>query len=65
MQSLQGTRHGDNRGTIERILRRPDASSGTPRAHAIDRWIFVGMAAWFILIVLVGFIPDAIGRLRW
>jgi hypothetical protein len=40
--------------------RRPDALSGTPRAHAIDRWIFVGMAAWFIAIVLAGFIPDSI-----
>ena len=39
---------------------RPDGLSGTPRAHAIDRWIFVGMAAWFILIVLVGFIPDSV-----
>jgi len=39
--------------------RRPDLLSGTPRAHAIDRWIFVGMAAWFIVVVLVGFIPDA------
>jgi hypothetical protein len=39
---------------------RPDALSGTPRAHAIDRWIFVGMAAWFIAIVLTGFIPDSI-----
>jgi hypothetical protein len=38
----------------------PDALSGTPRAHALDRWIFVAMAAWFIAIVLVGFIPDAI-----
>jgi len=37
-----------------------DALSGTPRAHAIDRWIFVGMAAWFIAIVLTGFIPDSI-----
>lgn len=41
--------------------RRPDLLSGTPRAGFVDRWIFVGMAAWFILIVLVGFIPDAIG----
>ena len=41
---------------------RPDRLSGTPRAHAIDRWIFVAMAAWFIVIVLVGFIPDAIGK---
>jgi hypothetical protein len=38
---------------------RPDRLAGTPRAHAVDRWIFVGMAAWFIAIVLVGFIPDA------
>lgn len=40
--------------------RRPDGLSGTPRAHAIDRWIFVGMAAWFIAIVLIGFVPDSI-----
>lgn len=39
---------------------RADALSGTPRAHAIDRWIFVFMAAWFIAIVLTGFIPDSI-----
>ncbi len=37
-----------------------DALSGTPRAHAVDRWIFVFMAAWFIAIVLAGFIPDSI-----
>ena len=42
--------------------RRPDILSGTPRAHAIDRWIFVAMATWFIAIVLIGFIPDAIGK---
>ena len=40
--------------------RPPDALSGTPRAHAIDRWIFVITAAWFIAIVLTGFIPDSI-----
>jgi hypothetical protein len=40
--------------------RRPDLLSGTPRAHAIDRWIFVFTAAWFILIVLVGFVPDSV-----
>jgi hypothetical protein len=39
---------------------KPDVLSGTPRAHAIDRWIFVITAAWFILIVLTGFIPDSI-----
>lgn len=42
---------------------RPDLLSGTPRAHAIDRWIFVAMAAWFIVIVLVGFIPDALMKI--
>lgn len=41
---------------------RPDVLSGTPRAHSIDRWIFVAMAAWFIVIVLTGFIPDALGK---
>jgi hypothetical protein len=40
--------------------RRPDLLSGTPRAHSIDRWIFVAMAAWFIVIVLTGFIPDSV-----
>ena len=43
--------------------RRPDLLSGTPRAHAIDRWIFVAMAAWFIVVVLVGFIPDALMKI--
>ena len=44
--------------------RRPDQLSGTPRAHAVDRWIFVAMAAWFIAITLTGFIPDAIGKVE-
>lgn len=39
---------------------RPDFLSGTPRAGFIDRWIFVFMAAWFIAIVLTGFIPDSL-----
>jgi len=42
--------------------RRPDCLTGTERAHALDRWIFVGMAAWFIAIVLAGFIPDSIDK---
>jgi hypothetical protein len=41
--------------------RRPDLLSGTPRAGFVDRWIFVFMASWFIAIVLLGFVPDAIG----
>lgn len=47
-------------GTSPLRQRRPDLLSGTPRAHAIDRWIFVAVAAWFIAIVLTGFVPDAI-----
>lgn len=31
-----------------------------PVARAIDRWIYVFMAGWFIVIALVGFIPDAL-----
>jgi hypothetical protein len=42
---------------------RPDILSGTPRAHSIDRWIFVFMAAWFIVIVLTGFVPDSLKRI--
>lgn len=43
--------------------RRLDLLSGTPRAHSIDRWIFVVMAAWFIAVVLAGFIPDALMKI--
>ena len=39
--------------------RLPDQLSGTPRAHSIDRWIFVAMAVWYIAIVLTGFLPDS------
>ena len=44
--------------------RKPDLLSGTPRAHAIDRWIFVFMAAWYIAIVLAGFIPDSLMKVE-
>lgn len=50
-------------GKISLKERRPDVLSGTPRAHSIDRWIFVAMAAWFIVIVLAGFVPDALGKI--
>ena len=44
---------------LPRLLhKRPDLLSGTPRAHELDRWIFVFMAVWFIAIVLAGFVPD-------
>ncbi len=42
----------------------PDVLLGTPRAHALDRWIFVVMAAWFILITLTGFIPDSLMKIE-
>ena len=51
-------------GTFSSRDRRPDLLSGTVRAHAIDRWIFVFMATWFIAIVLVGFIPDAVMKVQ-
>jgi len=56
MATIAGTR-----GLVERG---PDVLSGTPRAHSIDRWIFVFMAAWFIAIVLAGFIPDSLMKVE-
>jgi len=44
--------------------RHRDLLTGTPRAHALDRWIFVFMAAWFIAIVLTGFIPDSLMKIE-
>ena len=41
---------------------RPDHLSGTPRAHKVDRWIYVFTAASFIVIVLAGFIPSSIEK---
>jgi hypothetical protein len=42
---------------------RSDRLSGTPRARAMDRWIYVFTAASFIVITLVGFIPDSVGKI--
>lgn len=42
---------------------RPDLLSGTPRAHALDRWIYVITAASFIVIVLAGFIPSSLDKI--
>jgi len=36
---------------------------GNAATNAIDRWIYVFMAAFFILITLTGFIPDSIAKL--
>jgi hypothetical protein len=43
--------------------RPPDRLSGTPRAHALDRWIYVITAASFIAIVLAGFIPSSLAKI--
>ena len=37
--------------------------SGSPLARAIDRWIYVYMAASFVVVTLVGFIPDSIMKI--
>ena len=42
----------------------PDVLLGTPRAHALDRWIFVVMAVWFIVLALTGFIPDSLMKIE-
>lgn len=50
-------------GTIAGAARRPDRLSGTPRAHALDRWIYVVTAAGFVAIVLAGFIPSSLAKI--
>lgn len=47
-----------------RTDRPTDRLTGTPRAHGLDRWIFVATAALYILIVLVGFIPDSLIKIE-
>lgn len=44
--------------------RRQDILSGTPRAHAIDRWIYVFTAASFVVVTLTGFIPDSLMKIE-
>jgi hypothetical protein len=46
-------------GASEGTASAQDCLSGTARAHAIDRWIFVFTAASLIAIVFTGFIPDS------
>jgi hypothetical protein len=42
------------------VDRRQPEHQPNPVARSIDRWIYVFMAGWFIVIVLVGFVPDAL-----
>lgn len=37
-----------------------DRQSDNRIGRAIDRWIFVFMAGWFLVVTLAGFVPDAI-----
>ena len=50
-------------GTLIQEERRRDHLSGTPRAYAIDRWIYVITAASFVVIVLTGFIPSSLAKI--
>lgn len=61
-------REGEN--AMATVLRQPipedrlqDHLSGTNRAHALDRWIYVVSVALFLVIVLVGFIPDSLMKI--
>ena len=47
---------------VERDVR-PDILSGTPRAHAVDRWIYVFTAASYIAITLAGFVPSSLAKI--
>lgn len=53
--------------TVARLIgnteSRPDILSGTARAHAVDRWIYVFTAASFVAIVLAGFIPSSLEKI--
>lgn len=42
----------------------PQQSSSSPLARAIDRWIWVFMAAFFVAITLTGFIPDSLMKIE-
>jgi len=50
-------------GVIAEKARVPDVLSGTPRAHSVDRWIYVLTAASFTVIILAGFIPSSLGKI--
>ncbi len=41
----------------------PEARSGKLIAQAVDRWIYVFMAASFIAYTLIGFVPDSLAKI--
>jgi hypothetical protein len=42
---------------------RVDMLTGTPRAHAVDRWIYVFMAVTLVVVTLIGFVPDSFTKM--
>lgn len=50
-------------GAISERQVRQDLLSGTPRAHPVDRWIYVFTAASLIVITLAGFIPSSLAKI--
>ena len=42
---------------------RPDRLTGTPRAAFVDRWIYVMTVSLFMLLVLLGFVPDSLTKI--
>src|SRR5262245_4473613 len=66
-KGLTRQRRRDAMATLadRRVEREPkiDVLSGTPRANPIDRWIFVSMAVWFIVVTLTGFVPDSLAKI--
>lgn len=42
----------------------PLPTGASPIAPAIDRWIWVFMAAWFVAITLTGFVPDSLMKVE-
>jgi hypothetical protein len=42
---------------------RVDVLTGTPRAHAVDRWIYVFMVGSLVVVTLIGFIPDSLTKM--
>ena len=50
-------------GTLDGGARQGDVLTGTPRAKAIDRWIFVIMTGSFLAYTFLGFIPDSLAKI--
>jgi len=56
---------GDLMSTVAALCASQDGyhRSESTLTNAIDRWIYVFMAVWFVAITLTGFIPDSLAKL--